>query len=44
VASNASLKLVPWTASIERSVSVPMEASPVAMPAPMLTVTGPVEK
>ena len=44
LASYVSLKLVPWIASIERSVSLPTEASPVAVPAPMLTVTAPVEK
>ena len=30
--------------TLARSVSEPIEASPVAVPAPMLTVTGPVEK
>ena len=43
LASYASLKLVPWIASIDSNVSEPIDASPVAVPAPIFTVTAPVE-
>jgi hypothetical protein len=36
--------LLPWTPSIERSVSVPIEESPVTVPDAMSTLTLPVER